>query len=199
MRDDHFEAQFTALKDQINPHFLFNCLSVLSSLVRKDPNLSEQFIDHLAKVYRYLLEQKDNELVTLQTELAFARSYTFLLAVRFAHKISFNLPPEPLPPTLRLLPFTVQILIENAIRHNRMSAAEPFELTIALVYGNTSPVLTVTNPYQPRTIPDGETRQRGHSRRGLITLRDRYVLQTGETIGVTMEGGLFRVSVPLVG
>ena len=79
-------AQFEALKNQVSPHFLFNSLSILSSLVHVDANLSEKFIDQLSKAYRYILEQKDNDTVTLKTELDFLQSYAFLLKIRFENK-----------------------------------------------------------------------------------------------------------------
>jgi two-component system, LytTR family, sensor kinase len=185
----HFQAQFAALKNQISPHFLFNSLSVLSSLVRKDPDLSEQFIDHMARVYRYLLEQKDDQLVSLSTELEFARSYAFIQEVRFARKFRVEFRCEESMTKRCLLPFTLQLLIENAIRHNRMSAAEPLTVVI-----QTRPdgQLLVSNNVQIRSVPDRSIPQ------GLASIRQRYEHYTGEEVVVIENEEEFLVSVSLI-
>jgi len=187
--NDHFQAQFTALKDQISPHFLFNSLSVLSSLVRKDPDLSEQFIDHLARAYRYILEHKDDERVSLSEELDFARSYAFLLEIRFRRKFRVNFPDPTLCREFSLLPFTLQLLIENAIRHNRMSATEPLVIDVALQMPGE---LVIANNRQLRTQPEG------NSRRGLASVRHRYALLTGRTVEVAASEDRFTVRIPLI-
>lgn len=185
----HFQAQFAALKNQVSPHFLFNSLSVLASLVRKDVDLSEQFIDHLARVYRYLLEQKDDQLVTLGMELDFARSYAFIQEIRFARKfkVRFEIP-EAFTKRL-LLPFTLQLLIENAIRHNSMSVAEPLTVIIST---NPEGQLVVSNNLQIRTVPDKSIPQ------GLTSIRQRYELYTGGLISVQETTEDFKVLIPLM-
>ncbi|GAA4408846.1 hypothetical protein GCM10023187_31350 [Nibrella viscosa] len=188
----HFQAQFTALKDQISPHFLFNSLSVLSSLVRRDPDLSEQFIDHLARVYRYLLEHRDNERVTLDEELSFARSYAFLLEVRFARKFKVNIPSAASMGNYTLLPFTLQLLIENAIRHNRMSVADPLVIDICLCHLEQGCCLSVGNNLQIRSQPDGGRGQ------GLAGIQHRYAQLTGRLVQVLPQENLFTVNVPLL-
>lgn len=184
----HFQAQFAALKNQVSPHFLFNSLSVLSSLVRKDPDLSEQFIDHMARVYRYLLEQKDDQLVTLEMELDFARSYAFIQEVRFARKFRVEFRCDEAIKKNTLLPFTLQLLIENAIRHNRMSASEPLTVTIS-----TPPdgQLVVTNNLQIRSVPDRTIPQ------GLSSICQRYEMYTEQVVSVKETPEQFQVSVPL--
>jgi tetratricopeptide (TPR) repeat protein len=117
--------EISLLKTQVNPHFLFNSLSILSSLVRIDPDLSEQFIEQLSRSYRYILEQKDQSLVTLRTELGFIDSYAFLLKIRFENK--FNLVvdlPDDILDRYKIAPLTLQLLVENAVKHNRMSVSE---------------------------------------------------------------------------
>ncbi|WP_266365115.1 sensor histidine kinase [Tellurirhabdus rosea] len=189
VNDNHFQAQFAALKDQISPHFLFNSLSVLASLVRKDPDLSEQFIDHLARAYRYILEHKDDERVSLSDEMDFARSYAFLLEVRFRRKFRVTFPPQEACRHFTLLPFTLQLLIENAIRHNRMSATEP--LLVEMLVGEAS-VLTVRNNRQLRTQPEGDRRL------GLANIRHRYALLTGLPVNVDETDKQFAVQIPLL-
>ena len=92
LKKENALAQFEALKNQVSPHFLFNSLSILSSLVHVDANLSEKFIDQLSKAYRYILEQKNNETVSLKTEMNFLNAYAFLLKIRFENK--FDLRPN---------------------------------------------------------------------------------------------------------
>ncbi|WP_247235439.1 sensor histidine kinase [Telluribacter sp. SYSU D00476] len=185
----HFQAQFAALKNQVSPHFLFNSLSVLSSLVRKDPDLSEQFIDHMARVYRYLLEQKDDQLVTLGTEIEFARSYAFIQEVRFARKFKVHFECNEAAASLTLLPFTLQLLIENAIRHNRMSASEPLTVTICT---RADGQLVVSNNLQIRSVPDRTIPQ------GLSTICQRYEMYTEQVVQVTESSEQFQVTVPLL-
>ncbi|MFC5410208.1 sensor histidine kinase [Larkinella bovis] len=194
LSNQHFQAQFTALKDQISPHFLFNSLSVLSSLVRKDADLAERFIDHLAKVYRYLLEYKEDEQIALSTELEFARSFAFLLEVRFARKFRILFPEMVSLPEVTLLPFTLQLLIDNAIRHNRMSAAEPLEIRISL---ESPDCLLVSSTLQPRAQPDN-VQIGSPARGGLATIQQRYARLTGLPVVVEQKEGQFRVRIPFL-
>jgi LytS/YehU family sensor histidine kinase len=184
----HIQAQFAALKNQISPHFLFNSLSVLSSLVRKDPDLSERFIDHMARVYRYLLEQKDDQLVSLSTELEFARSYAFIQEVRFSRKFRVEFRCDDQLGKRCLLPFTLQLLIENTIRHNRMSASEPLTVVISTLSDGK---LVVSNNLQVRSVPDRSIPQ------GLASIRQRYELYTGQLVAVEETPDQFIVKVPL--
>jgi len=193
LSNNHFQAQFTALKEQISPHFLFNSLSVLSSLIRKDPDLSERFIDHLARVYRYLLEHRDDEQITLENELDFARSFAFLQEVRFVRKFRVQFPDLSAVAAYTLLPFTLQLLIENAIRHNRMSASEP--LIIAITVENDQ-YLRVSNNRQLRTQPD--TLNAGQTSRSLASIRQRYAMLTGLPVVVDdTDDDYFTVRIPL--
>ena len=191
--NDHFQAQFTALKDQISPHFLFNSLSVLSSLVRKDPDLSERFIDHLAKVYRYLLEHKEDERLSLAAELEFARSFAFLLEVRFVRKFRVVFPDTHSVSPYAVLPFTLQLLIENTIRHNRMSTSEPLVITVEL---EEDQYLRISNNCQLRTQP--ENFQTGSTYRNLAGIQQRYAMLTGLPVQVEETGEQFTVRVPLL-
>ncbi len=133
LEKENVQAQFAALKSQVNPHFLFNSLSILSSLVHADADLSERFIDQLSRAYRYILEQKDNERVLLKTELEFIQAYRFLLNIRFENKfdVLINVP-EADQSRYSIAPLTLQLLVENAVKHNRMSAKEPLKVHIRL-------------------------------------------------------------------
>lgn len=181
--------EIALLRSQVNPHFLFNSLSILSSLVRVNTDLSEQFIDQLSRSYRYILEQKEQSLVPLRTELEFIRSYAFLLKIRFENKFDLNihLSDEALD-QFRIAPLTLQLLIENAVKHNRMSAKEPLHIEISA--GNDH--LVVKNQLQPRTTSPASTGI------GLQNIKNRYALLTNRPVWAGEEAGQFVVKVPLL-
>ncbi len=177
------------LKTQVNPHFLFNSLSILSSLVHVNADLSEQFIEQLARSYRYILEQKDQALVTLRTELEFIRSYAFLLKIRFENKFDLRIElSEEALDKYKIAPLTLQLLVENAVKHNRMSAQEPLvvEVTVENDY------LIVKNKLQMRP-------QREHSTgMGLNNIINRYALLTDRSVKAGECEDTFIVRVPLL-
>ncbi|MES2513139.1 MAG: histidine kinase [Bacteroidota bacterium] len=182
------QAQLQNLKSQINPHFLFNNMSVLSSLVYKDQDKAVDFINQLSKVYRYLLDNKDNELVSLNEELAFIRSYTYLLQIRFDTNITFeiNIPDEA---KRKLLPpMALQILVENAIKHNEISEAQPLNVSIK----TENDWLEVSNNLQLRSQSEPSCKT------GLNNIRDRYSYFTEKLIDITEDAKSFHVKIPLL-
>lgn len=190
----HLEKQqlineIALLKTQVNPHFLFNSLSTLASLVRVNPDLSEQFIDRLSRSYRYILEQKEQAPVPLRTELEFIQSYAFLLKIRFENKfdLRFNVP-EDLLDRYKIAPLTLQLLIENAVKHNRMSLREPL---IVEVSAADNPTLVVKNRVQPRSTPTASTGL------GLQNIINRYALLTDCPVWAGEYEGSFVVKIPL--
>jgi LytS/YehU family sensor histidine kinase len=130
LQKENLQSQFEVLRQQVNPHFLFNSLNVLTSLIKLEPDLAEQFTEHLSKVYRYVLENKDNDLVSLQTELDFLDAYIFLLNIRFMDKIVVKVDIAEHKRELQILPLALQLLIENAIKHNSMSKKNPLKIEI---------------------------------------------------------------------
>ncbi|GAB2576020.1 sensor histidine kinase [Spirosoma areae] len=186
---ENVQAQFAALKSQVNPHFLFNSLSILSSLVHTDADLSEKFIDQLSRAYRYILEQKDNERVLLKTELEFIQAYRFLLNIRFENKfdILINVP-EADQTRYSIAPLTLQLLVENAVKHNRMSAKEPLQVHIRL----DTDCLIVENNLQSRPQSEAST---GVGLQNIIT---RYTLLTNRPVWVGESDGRFVVKIPLL-
>jgi LytS/YehU family sensor histidine kinase len=175
------QAQYEALKHQVNPHFLFNSLNVLSSLVHLDPDLSEKFIDQLAKAYRYVLEQKDQELVLLKTELDFIHSFVFLLKIRFEEKLRVNVRVPANKLRCYLPPLTLQLLLENAVKHNALSVESPLVVDI---YTNEEGFLVVENNVQLRqqeTVSTGVGIRNITSRYGFLTPHKPDFYQTGTT------------------
>ncbi len=189
LQKEAVQAQFDALKNQVSPHFLFNSLSILSSLVEIDTKLSVQFINQLSKAYRYILDQRDNEQVPLKTELDFIEAYTFLLNIRFDDrlKVVINVP-EAARTRYQIAPLTLQLLVENAVKHNQMSDEFPLTVTIALV-GET---LRVSNPIQLRPSTGDSTGM------GLQNISSRYRLLTDQPVRVGEHNSDFVVIIPLL-
>jgi LytS/YehU family sensor histidine kinase len=182
--------EISLLKTQVNPHFLFNSLSILSSLVRIDPDLSERFIDQLSRSYRYILEQKDQSLVTLRTELGFIESYSFLLKIRFENKFTVDIQlPDYILDKYKIAPLTLQLLIENAVKHNRMSVGEPLVVTISV---EADQMLVVKNKLQPRSTPAMSTGV------GLQNIMNRYALLTKRPVWAGEADEQFVVRIPLI-
>ena len=129
LREEKLIFQYETLKSQVNPHFLFNSLNSLSSLIRKDPDLSEQFIQKLSSVYRYILDNREKELVPLATELEFVNNYFYLQKIRDEDKIILK---NELKETekMEVLPVSLQLLVENALKHNAATRKQPLEITI---------------------------------------------------------------------
>jgi two-component system LytT family sensor kinase len=125
LKREYMKSQLLGLKSQVNPHFLFNSLNTLSSLIQENPEKAESFLDEMSKVYRYLLRGSDEHLVTLETELSFIQSYYFLLKSRYgkALHLTINVPPDQLE--RKIPPLTLQMIFENVLNQNRMSKEHP--------------------------------------------------------------------------
>jgi PAS domain S-box-containing protein len=167
LQKENLQSQFDVLKQQVNPHFLFNSLNVLTSLIRLEPELAEKFTEHLAKVYRYVLENKDNELVNLSTEISFLDAYIFLINIRFMDKVVVNISIPEDKKNHRIIPLAMQLLIENAIKHNSMSKKSPLVIDIFIDEKNH---LNVVNNLQEREAHMTSTGV------GLKNIQNRYRL-----------------------
>ena len=187
-KTESLQAQLQNLKNQINPHFLFNNMSVLSSLVYKDQDKAVDFINQLSKVFRYLLDNKDSELVTLENELTFIQSYMYLLQIRFDTNIKFEVEVEESTLQKLLPPMALQILLENAIKHNEISEEQP--LTVSMVSKDNR--LTVTNNLQLRTNTEAG------SKMGLKNINDRYQYFTSIPVEIIENATSFIVTIPLL-
>lgn len=179
------QAQLQNLKNQLNPHFLFNNLSVLTSLVYKNQDKAVDFINELSKVYRYILDNKNAELVSLQEELAFLEHYIYLLKIRFGDNIQFlikNTEGGYLPP------MCLQMLVENTIQHNEASQANPLKVRIYTENKH----LIVENAIQPRSDSTES------SQIGLRNIESRYAFFTEKKIEIINNGKIFKVVLPLI-
>jgi hypothetical protein len=145
------EHQYALLRQQVNPHFLFNSLSTLSSMAAYDPELSEQFIDRLAKAYRYMLEHRSARTAPLREELAFFDAVSFVYRCRFGSKLRIRTEvPEQVVATAGIVPLSLQVVSEHILKHHRMSQGQPLEIRI----GIDGDALCIRNTCQPRPEPD---------------------------------------------
>lgn len=187
MENERLAGKYQGLKDQLNPHFLFNSLNVLSNLVYEDPNQANAFIEKLAHIYRYVLEVQNEEIVSLDQELEFAKSYFELQSLRFGDKFNFSIEVDS-GSDLGLPPLTLQLLLENALKHNRLTTAEPLSIFV-IQDGN---MLTVRNNLQRRT-----TSAEGAGI-GLVNINERYGYLTDQSVEVSQTAQFFDVRVPLL-
>jgi len=189
LQKENLQSQFDVLKQQVNPHFLFNSLNVLTSLIRLEPELAEKFTEHLAKVYRYVLENKDNELVNLSTEISFLDAYIFLINIRFMDKVVVNIRIPDDKKNHRIIPLAMQLLIENAIKHNSMSKKSPLIINIFIDDNN---LLNVVNNLQEREAHMTSTGV------GLKNIQNRYKLLNNSVPVFEKTATHFRALIPLI-
>lgn len=147
LKQTYSRSRLHGLKSQVNPHFLFNSLNSLSSLISEDEEQAEQFLDEMSKVYRYMLRNDDEQLVTLDTELKFVASYTYLLKARYGDGLQVKIDIDENEKQKELPPLSLQTIIENAITQNTISKSSPLQINITTT-GNG--ILEVTNTLQPK-------------------------------------------------
>ncbi len=183
------EAELEALKNQIDPHFIFNSLNTLSHLIDDKPEKARLFNDNLADVYRYILQNKARDLVLLREELNFLKSYFLLLKIRFENAVQMEISiPEEMMDQCLLPPISLQILAENAIKHNEFSESTPLLLTIEM----NNEALLIHNKIRKKTL------HRSSSKIGLQNLKERYKLITNQEISISEEGDKFEIILPVL-
>jgi two-component system LytT family sensor kinase len=181
-------AKFESLKNQLDPHFLFNSLNVLTSLIGENPQQAERFTTKLSKVYRYVLEQRNKDLVPIEEELKFAKTYMELLGMRFEEAVQFNIPDNISTNELKIVPLSLQLLLENAVKHNVVSTSKPLTINI---YEEGS-YLMITNNVNPKEAIGKSTKI------GLQNIADRYGLITDKGVKIENNNKTFKVSLPLL-
>jgi hypothetical protein len=181
-------AQFESLKNQIDPHFLFNSLNVLSSLIEENPENAQRFTISLSKIYRYVLEQKDKELVTVQEELAFAKTYMNLLKMRFENSITFELPENFELEAAKVVPLSLQLLLENTIKHNVVSENKPLHIKI---YFKDNYLVVENNLQKKEVLQD----RKGV---GLQNIVSRYAILSERKVLIDENKDSFAVYLPIL-
>jgi two-component system, LytTR family, sensor kinase len=178
--------QYETLRNQVNPHFLFNSLNTLSSLVRSNPDLSEEYIQKFSGIYRYILENQENNLVPLSHELQFVRDYFGLQKIRDEEKINLSIELNN-EENLEVFPVSLQLLVENALKHNSATRSNPLDIVI---YIEGMDKLVVTNNLQPKSNISSS------SKRGLKNLNERSRLILNREIEILQTEGFFVVKIP---
>lgn len=188
LEKENLASQYEALKNQIDPHFLFNNLNVLSSLIDEDTALAQKYIGRLSHTYRYVLDQKDKELVSIEEELNFAEQYIFLQKIRFEEGVNFSSNIEFSRMKDFTIPLALQILLENIFKHNSISDEQPIFISIE----SQDDYLIVSN-----NVNKKNTRQASH-KLGLENIKARYKYFTDADVIIDETPEQFSVKLPLI-
>ncbi|MDX5340600.1 MAG: histidine kinase [Cyclobacteriaceae bacterium] len=188
LRSSRLATQYQSLKDQLNPHFLFNSLNALSNLVYEDADKSAFFIQKLSKIYRYVLDVQQEELVELDRELEFAKNYLELQKIRFEENLSFSIS-VPDSKEHFLPPLSLQLLLENAIKHNIASQDNPLFIQILQKENE----LWISNSYQPKS-----SQSEPSTGVGLENIRKRYKILSDKSPEIIQTENEFLVRLPLL-
>ena len=188
LKGENILSQYETLRNQVNPHFLFNSLNALTNLVKTDQEMAVKFIKQLSEVYRYVLEVMDKESVELKTEIKFLKSYIFLQQIRFGDnlKVNINFPEDK---HIIIPPLTLQILVENAIKHNVISDEQPLEINL---YLENDGLMVIANNLQRKRIIGAKT---GF---GLKNIMARYQYLFDKEINIVNDNNHFIVKLPVV-
>lgn len=188
LKTEHYAIQFQSLKEQLNPHFLFNSLNVLSNLVYENPDTASEFIRQLSRLYRYVLDVQQEELVAVEREIEFADNYLALQKIRFEESLSYSiLVPENFKGYIPSL--SLQLLLENAIKHNVVSKANPLLIEILVENGK----LVVRNSLQLKTSSLEDL-----SGIGLSNIKKRYALLSDQNVEISETEDHFAVTLPVL-
>jgi len=189
LKRENLQSQFLALKNQVSPHFLFNSLSTLGSLIPEDQKRASAFVQNLASVYRYVLQSMDREVVPLETELQAARAYIFLQQTRFGESLQVCLDFPDASKRLGIVPFTLQLLLENAIKHNIVSNERPLTIWMSVEDGNR--LVVKNNLQRKQSVESGEGV-------GLRNIVKRYDLLGEADVMINETETEFVVTLPLL-
>lgn len=189
LEDSAAKAKYQALQNQLNPHFLFNNLNALISEIEYNPGNAVRFTHHLSDVYRYTLQSTDQQLITLRSELDFVNSYLFLHQVRLGDCIRINHQVAPHICDMKVPPLTLQLLVENVIKHNMISLTKP--MTIDIFVDEPEAMLVVSNHIRAKKVLMS-------TGKGLENLSERYRLLCGKGINIKKNDQCFIVKVPLL-
>lgn len=186
LKREQLALQYETLKSQVNPHFLFNNLNALTSLISTNPDKAIDFVKKLSEVYRYVLDQKDTELVDLETELKFVESYIFLQKIRFGNNLNIQM--DINDKHFKVIPLSVQMLVENAIKHNEISDRNPLYIRI---FSDENQYLTIENKLQKKSGSEG-------TGTGINNIKSRYQFFTERELLLAISKEYFRICIPLL-
>ncbi len=199
LQRENLQSQLEGLKNQVNPHFLFNSLNTLVHLIPENPDSAVKFVQKLSKVYRYILEMRDTATTPLSTELEFLNAYVFLLKERFGDNLHIDIDDEVCKDRFiedtngirekHIIPLSLQILFENAIKHNVISTQHP--LTISVSIENNEHLIIRNNLQRKNQVQEG-------TGVGLQNIRNRYQLVSQKDVDIIVTKESFIVSLPLL-
>ena len=183
------EKVMEILKNQVKPHFLFNSLNTVISIIPDEPDKAIDYVQRLSKVYRYILEIKDKKLIPIYEELDCIKDYAYMLKIRFGNNLQFDIDEKSIDINQHIVPLSVQLLVENAVKHNIISNKRPLKITI---HKGQNGSLLVSNNLQPKVqkMPSTGT--------GLVNIRERYHLLTDHQVDIIQTQNTFTVSIPLI-
>lgn len=189
LKNQQIRTQFEVLQNQMSPHFLFNSLNTLTTLISEDGDIAIEFTEKLSEVYRYILQNKEKELVHLKDELEFAENYIFLLKIRYPENLNVRFQVENEYLNQSIAPLTIQILLENAIKHNRISKAHPLDIDIYIEKGTS---IVIKNNLQKKNVIEKSTKT------GLANIKKRYSYFGYDNITIQQADNIFLVAIPLL-
>lgn len=187
-KKDSIEARFNNLKSKINPHFLFNTFNALSETIEENPPKASKLVNELADVYRYVLDNQEVNWISLKKELEFAKSFINLLKMRFEENLNADINIDENIPDVYIAPLTLQILIENATKHNEISSKKNLKLQIFI---EDQYIIVKNSLQEKKALNNG-------SSFGLKTLHERYMHLSNKEIIINKTGGEFIVKIPLI-
>jgi LytS/YehU family sensor histidine kinase len=190
LKRENIQSQYETLKNQVNPHFLFNSLNTLITLIPENTQMAVSFTQHLSTLYRYILQTKDREVVTLAEEMKIADAFIFLLKARLGDNLSVNTTIPAYDLERFIAPLTIQMLIENAVKHNIVSADMPLHISI---YSQNGKWVVIENNLQKKLTPSPASTQTG-----LENISNRYKLLCPQIIEVLESDTCFSVKLPLL-
>lgn len=185
LQKESMKAQFDSLKSQVNPHFLFNSLNALTNLIYEDQDKAARFVKQLSEVYRYVLDTQGREVVPVSDEVKFLRSYLFLQQIRFGEKLKVDIALDSI--NAQVAPLVLQMLVENAIKHNVISTADPLNIRI---YSEAANIIVENNIQKKNVLPE---ESKGI---GLDNIRKRYSFLSDTPVEVSDSGRSFIVKLP---
>ncbi|WP_266362453.1 sensor histidine kinase [Tellurirhabdus rosea] len=188
------QSQLDVLKNQLDPHFLFNSMNTLAALIDDENTGAQQYLERLSDVYRYVLVSRSKNTVTLEEEIAFLDAYVYLNKIRFRENLQVEKSLSPEVYHQYVTPLSLQMLIENAIKHNVVSKDNPLKIKIQQ---EGSEYLVIENNIQQKTILQSTGPEKS-TRVGLQNIVNRYSLLTDRRVEISSDGGLFRVKIPLL-
>jgi len=189
LKKELISAQYQSLKNQISPHFLFNSLNTLTTLIYENQDLASDFVSRLASCYRYILEHQDDDLVYLNKELNFLDAFIFMITIRHSKALKINLEIDDDLKNYKIPTLALQMLLENALKHNIYSPQKPLTINI---FSNNNDSITVKNNLQIRKLNEKTTCL------GIKNIKKRYAFYTSKKVEIDLNDDFYTIKIPLI-